>query len=183
MTLPSRSFARVTNAASSAFLWAVRRLAGPQVVEDTVELFRSLSSIEAGLRDRAAEAGRILRGATTAFVLVSSPRAEAIDEATHLVTALGEGGFPLRAVVVNLVHPRPGPLDGAALLDPGAGPLADQLALHRDLAALAAAEAREIASLQTLGADVPVVEVPMLDDDIHDLAGLAELGRLVLRTG
>ena len=31
----------------------MRRLAGPQIVEDTVEFFRSLANIEAGLRQRA----------------------------------------------------------------------------------------------------------------------------------
>ncbi len=37
LTAGQRAFARVTNAAASMFLWAVRRLAGPQIVEDTVE--------------------------------------------------------------------------------------------------------------------------------------------------
>ena len=55
LTIPTRSLARVTNAASSAFLWTVKRLAGPQIVQDTVEFFRSISSLEAGLRQRAAE--------------------------------------------------------------------------------------------------------------------------------
>lgn len=179
LTVPGRSFARVTHAGSAAFLWAIRRLAGPKVVEDTIEFFRSLSGMEAGLRQRASETAKILRSDRTAFVLVCSPRAEAIDEAVHLELALREGGFPLRTIVVNLVHPTPPPLgivppDGLA-----PGPLADQLAFHRELTELAADEEREMSTLRALAADVPLVEVPLLDD-VQDLTGLAQLAKHLL---
>ena len=150
------------------------------MVEDTIELFRSLSAMEAGLRERAAETAAVLRSDRTAFVLVSSPRAEAIDEAVHLADALRVGGYPLAATVINLVHPTPMALGAVAALDDLApGPLADQVVFHRDLTALAADEAHEMRALQTLAAGVPVIEVPLLDD-VQDLSGLAALGaRLV----
>jgi anion-transporting ArsA/GET3 family ATPase len=179
LTVPGRTFARVTNAGSSAFLWAIRRLAGPKVVEDTVEFFRSLSGMEAGLRQRAAETSRILRSGDTAFVLVSSPRAEAIDEAVHLAGALRDGDFPLESMIINLVHPTPAPLAVQPPADLPPGPLADQFAFYHDLALLAADEEREMGTLRTLAADVPVTEVPLLDD-VQDLTGLAALGRLLL---
>ncbi|MBI4934140.1 MAG: ArsA family ATPase [Actinobacteria bacterium] len=179
LTVPGRSFARVTNAGSSAFLWAIRKLAGPKVVEDTIEFFRSLSGMEAGLRQRAAETAQILRSEHTAFVLVSSPRAEAIDEAAHLAGALREGGFPLEAMVVNLVSPTPAPLGMPSPRDLAPGPLKDQLDLHRDLTELAADEAREMGTLRTLAGDVPLAEVPLLDD-VQDLAGLTNLGAHLL---
>ena len=179
--VPGRSFARVTNAGSSAFLWAIRRLAGPKVVEDTIEFFRSLSGMEAGLRQRAAETAQILRSEETAFVLVSSPRAEAIDEAVHLAGALRDGGFPLHAMVVNLVHPTPAPLGMEVPADLPPGPLTDQFDLHRELTALVADEAREMNTLRTLADDAALVEVPLLDD-VQDLAGLAVLGGHLLST-
>jgi anion-transporting ArsA/GET3 family ATPase len=181
LTVPGRSLARVTNAGSAAFLWAIRRLAGPKVVEDTIEFFRSLSGMEAGLRSRAAETAQILRNDRTAFVLVSSPRAEAIDEAVHLELALREGGFPLDAMVINLVHPTPASLGMVAPTDLPAGPLADLFDMYRDLAALAADEEREMGTLRTLAGEIPLVEVPMLDD-VQDLAGLEVLGRHLLST-
>jgi anion-transporting ArsA/GET3 family ATPase len=180
LTVPGRSFARITNAGASTFLWAIRRLAGAKVVEDTVEFFRSLSGMEAGLRQRAAETAKILRRDGTAFVLVSSPRAEAIDEAVHLAGALRTGGFPLLATVINLVHPTPLPLT-APVTSLAPGPLADQFALHADLVALAADEAREMTTLRTLAGGVPVIEVPLLDD-VQDLSGLANLGRYLLES-
>lgn len=181
LTAPGRSLARVTNAGASAFLWAIRRLAGPQVVEDTIEFFRALAGIEAGLRQRAADTAAVLRSAGTSFVLVSSPRAEAIDEAVHLAEALRIGGYPLAATVVNLVHPTPTPIDADTidtLADIGDGPLADQLTFHRELSALADAETREIRTLRAHAGSTPLVEVPLLDD-ISDLAALAALGSLL----
>jgi anion-transporting ArsA/GET3 family ATPase len=177
LTLPGRSFARVTSAATGAFVWVVRRLAGPQIVEDTIEFFRSLSGIEAGLRDRAAEVAELLRGEDAAFVVVSSPRGEAVDEATHLSEALSAKGFPLAAVVVNLVHPAPGAVH---VPDGVTGDLADLLAAHTDLTAIAVGEAVEIDALAAVAGGATLVRVPMLDDDVHDLAGLARLGELLL---
>lgn len=181
LTMPSRSFAKVTNAASSAFLWTVKRLAGPTIVEDTIEFFRAISGLEAGLRQRAAEMAALLRADHTAFVLVSSPRAEAIDEASFLAGALHEGGFRLGGVVVNLVHPLPPALH----LDPAAiaaleGPLADQVAYHLELTALAEAERREMEQLEELADGAPVVDVPLLDHDVHDVAALVELGAVLV---
>jgi anion-transporting ArsA/GET3 family ATPase len=182
VAIPGRSFAKVTNTATGAFLWAVRRLAGPKVVEDTIEFFRSLAGLEEGLRERAAEASQILRNDKTAFVLVSSPRAEAIDEATHLVEALNDGGFPLQAVVINLVHPTPDPLSGLAGDQLTDGPLADLVEFHRELSALSADESREMSALSALAGEVPVVKIPVLDEDIHDLDGLAHLGTFLVTT-
>jgi anion-transporting ArsA/GET3 family ATPase len=178
LTLPSRGLAKVTNAGASAFLWAIRRLAGPKVVEDTIEFFRSLSGMEAGLRQRAAETAKILRSESTAFVLVSSPRAEAIDEAAHLSGALLDGGFPLLSIVINLVQPTPVFADGPLPADVPPGPLADLIDMYRELVALHADEEREMATLRTLAGDLPVVEVPLMDD-VQDLAGLTALGHIL----
>lgn len=184
LTMPSRSFAKVTNAATTAFLWTVKRLAGPSIVEDTVEFFRSISGMEAGLRERAGEVGALLRSQRAAFVLVSSPRAEAIDEAVFMAAALNDGGFHLSAVVVNLVHPLPGPLTAALLargretkVDPV---LAQQLEYHCELRSLALAERHEIESLvAAVPGPVPVTQVPLLDHDVHDVAALNDVGRLL----
>ena len=182
LTLPGRSFAKVTNAATSAFLWTVKRLAGPKIVEETIEFFRAMSGMEAGLRSRAAEMSALLRHADTAFVLVSSPRSEAIDEARFLAEALDAGGYGLGAVVVNLVHPLPAPLSDDLLAADLDGPLAEMVDHHRELTALATAERDEIRTVQALAGDAPVVQVPLLDHDVHDVDALAELGA-ILRQG
>ena len=183
LTAGQRAFARVTNAAASMFLWAVKRLAGPQIVEDTIEFFRSLANIEPGLRTRAEEVSTLLRSDAATFVVVSSPRAEAIGEAEHLIGALRDGSFPFAGVVVNLIHPLPIELsaaDRAELEDLGPGPLADHVAWHDELLTLATAERNELAVLEDLAEDVTVVELPLLPVDVHDVDGLVGLAeRLV----
>lgn len=186
LAIPTRSFARITNAASTAFLWTVKRLAGTKIVEEIIEFFRSLSGMEAGLRTRAAEMSALLRSPSTAFVLVSSPRAEAIDEATFLAEALGTGGFQLGGVVANMVHPTPAPLSAGLVRSWSAGkvagPLAEQIGYHQELSALAAAEQLELATLRGIAQGAPLREIQLLDHDVHDLAALTELGALLVET-
>ncbi|MEP6299986.1 MAG: hypothetical protein ABJ382_21930, partial [Ilumatobacter sp.] len=183
LTVGQRTFAKITDAASSMFLWAVKRLAGPQIVEDTVQFFRSLANIEGGLRQRAKEVSRLLRGDRTSFVVVCSPRAEAVGEAEHLLDAIAAKHFPLGGLVVNLIHPLPDPLSDAdveLLADIGEGPLAEQVEWHRELTRLATAERNELVALEKLAGDAPIVELPLLDVDIHDVPGLIGLAaRLV----
>jgi len=183
LTAGQRAFAKITDAAASMFLWAVKRLAGPQIVEDTIGFFRSLANIEGGLRKRAEEVSALLRDEQTSFVVVCSPRAEAVGEAEHLVEALHDKHFPFSGLVVNLIHPAPEPLsktDAALLADLGDGPLADHVAWHQGLTDLAAAERAELVDLEVLAGDTPVIELPLLDVDIHDVPGLIDLSlRLV----
>jgi anion-transporting ArsA/GET3 family ATPase len=179
LTMPGRSMARVTSTAATAFSWTVKRLAGPRIVEDTVDLFRSMAGLEDGLRSRASEVSALLRQQGTSFVLVSSPRAEAIDEAQHLADALQTGGYRLNAVVANLVHPLPAPCDLADAVVPAGSALADQLEHHHQLTALATAERDELQALWSSieGTDHPAVqrEVLLLDHDVHALDTLAEI--------
>ena len=175
LTLGQRTFAKVTNAAASMFLWAVRRLAGPQIVEDTMEFFRSLANIEPGLRRRAGQVSALLRSRDATFVVVSSPRAEAIGESEHLVDALRAGGFPFGGVVINLIHPLPAELAADSLDDLEPGFLADQVAWYHDLRGLALAERHELAALVELAGDAPVVELALRDVDVHDVDGLTGL--------
>jgi len=184
LTVPGRTFARVANAASSAFLWTVRKLAGPRIVEDTLEFFRSISSMEEGLRRRADEVSSLLRAERTRFVVVTSPRAEAISESSFLLDGLRDGSFPVGGVVVNMVHPRPETIEAlTGDLDPevlGPGPFSDQLAHHRDLTALADAERAELAPFMADAAPAAVNELPLLDEDVHDLDGLRLLADLLV---
>ncbi len=183
LTVGQRAFAKITDAASSMFLWAVKRLAGPQIVEDTIQFFRSLANLEGGLRARAREVSKLLRSDETQFVVVSSPRAEAVGEAEHLLDALHEKGFPFGGLVVNLIHPLPEELtdeDAETLEALGDGPLRDHLEWHRELTTLAHLERTELITLEGLARKAPIVELPLLGVDIHDIPGLIELShRLV----
>ena len=108
-------------------------------------------------------------------MVVSSPRAEAIGEAEHLVDALRAGRFPFGGVVINLIHPLPDALDDDDLADLPPGPLADHVAWHDDLRRLALAERAELAALVELAGAAPVVELALRAVDVHDVEGLGDL--------
>ncbi|MEL6892900.1 MAG: ArsA-related P-loop ATPase [Actinomycetota bacterium] len=189
LTVGQRAFARVTNAAASAFLWAVKRLAGPQIVEDTLEFFRSITTLEGGLRERAEAVSARLREDSTAFVVITSPRAEAIGEARHLLDGLERGGFPFGALVANLLHPVPPELPDDGTLDPPwSDALRDQVEWHEELTRLAASEREQLDTLVRSAlidrrGDAPIVELALRDDDVHDLAGLADFADDVIEAG
>ena len=54
--------------------------------------------------------------------------------------------------------------------------LADLLELHDALETLAAAEQRRVHDLLETVPNLGVVQVPLLPDDVHDVAGLRRLG-------
>jgi hypothetical protein len=89
--------------------------------------------------------------------------------------------MPLGALVVNRIHQAgPVPQVPAAarrrLADADGRLLADLLELHDSLETLAAAEQRRVRDLLATVPNLGVVQVPMLADDVHDLAGLRRLG-------
>lgn len=180
LTAPSRSAVRAFSAAARLFLRTLRGIAGAQIVEDAIEFFQAFSGMEDGFRRRAADVDRMLRADTTAFVVVSSPRSEALREAGHLADALRDRDMSVNALVVNLVHPLPGPV--VAPPTGATGPLAALLDLHDELTALAEEERTEARTLIGPDAEAIVAELPLLDHDVHDLPGLGELAGLLVPT-
>ncbi|MEM1335718.1 MAG: hypothetical protein AAGG08_19910, partial [Actinomycetota bacterium] len=112
--------------------------------------------------------------------------AEAIGEARHLVDGLADGSFPFGALVTNLLHPLPPELpDDGTLDEPWSDALREQIEWHRELTELAAAERAEIAELtastESSWGDATLVEMPLRDQDIHDLDGLADFADDLVR--
>jgi anion-transporting ArsA/GET3 family ATPase len=128
----------------------------------------------------------LLGSPETAFVLVASPRADTVGEATHFAERLEAQGLAVRALVVNRMHPTFGGMAAAEARDcvaPAGGPDRPLGALWANLADFRAVAEREEETLAALAARVapaPVVRVPLLDDDVHDLDGLATVGSHLL---
>ncbi|HVM01908.1 MAG TPA: ArsA-related P-loop ATPase [Acidimicrobiales bacterium] len=183
LVTPGRAYLRAVGVATQAFLRTVSRVVGTEVVSDAVAFFRAFEGMEQGFRERAAKVQELLAGGTAAFVLVASPRGDAVGEARFFARRLGQSGIAVDALVVNRLHPR---FDGAGA-DGGSNALrlrASSLAgtalapLYANLADFRQVAEREEAHVAVLAAEVapaPVVRVPMLDDDVHDLDGLRRL--------
>lgn len=193
LMLPARSGLRIINTATRPLLRAIGKVVGSDVLADAVAFFQAFSGMESGFRQRAEEVTALLRAPSTRFVLVASPRRDTVAEAVWFADQIASQGLPVSAAVVNRAHPRfdkvdaigeadeieavqpSAPDDGGVIpLDDAAiRALVDNLAHLRRVAELERAELEPL--VERLG-DAPLVEVPLLDRDVHDLHGLTQLG-------
>ena len=185
LVTPTRAYIKAMNVATQAFLRTVSRVVGSEVVSDAIAFFQAFEGMEEGFRRRAQRMQALLAGGEAAFVLVASPRRDAVAEARFFAGKLAESGIGVDALVVNRLHPRFGAggqmSEEAAQLRARAQslagtPLAPLYANVADFRQVAEREESHFADLAERVAPAPVVRVPFLDDDVHDLDGLARLG-------
>ncbi|HVF33357.1 MAG TPA: ArsA-related P-loop ATPase [Acidimicrobiales bacterium] len=169
LMMPTRAYLKAVSIATQTFLRTISRVVGGEVVADAVAFFQAFEGMEQGFRDRAAEVLAMLKAPTTAFVLVTSPRRDAVEEASFFADKLGESGIGVDGLVVNRVHPS----FGDAPVPAGFGALSENLA---DFRRIAEREAHHVEALAGRVAPAPVARVPFLADDVHDLDGLARVG-------
>ena len=198
LMMPTRAYLRVASVAVQTFLRTVARVVGSEVIEDVVAFFRAFEGMEEGFRMRAQVVDDLLTDPATAFVLVCSPRRDAMEDATFFARRLAEAGQTVQALIVNRVHPSfgdeaPAGLRAAAeALRHAPAETPSAAAAHR-LAALYdnLADFREIAALERehiealrarIGGDSALAYVPYLAHDVHDFATLHEVGELLFDT-
>ena len=104
-----------------------------------------------------------------------------MTEAVWFAEQLAGQGIDRIAGVANRVHPSFGPGTAAeAEANAASAARAEVAALWRnvaDLRALAEAARDELAPFAALLGGAPLVEVPLLSGDVHDLDGLSEIRR------
>jgi anion-transporting ArsA/GET3 family ATPase len=182
---PTGLAARVAGRGASVALSVFKRIVGFDLLADLAEFFNAFSGMVDGFQARAKRVNSLLSDPHTCFLVVCGPQGEPINEAVYFHRKLVEAELPFGGVIVNKVHYPAERLRGesddlrAALSeklddDDLAGRVADNFA---DYQALAQRDAHNIehlaAELRTKG----VIRVPYLDEDVHDLGGLAEINR------
>jgi anion-transporting ArsA/GET3 family ATPase len=181
-----RMFLRPTRAVgrgAAPFLSVLRRVTGVDLISDLSTFFSLLGDMTEGFAQRAARVQEMLRAPGTAFVLVASAQRDSIDEAIWLRRMLEEGGIPFSGVVVNRVHHdmlgdrEPSDLNGALVGRIGPELAAAVAENFHDYHLLARRDERNIARLEAELNGSPLLLVPYLDDDVHDLEGLARVHR------
>lgn len=192
LMMPTRAYLRVASVAVQTFLRTISRVIGSEVVDDIVAFFRAFEGMEAGFRERAARVQALLANSGAAFVLVTSPRRDAIDEAQFFAQRLDDDRRSVAALIVNRVHPafgtelseglrlRADELRDSTLTEPGErlAALYDNLA---DFNEIAARERGHLADLTTRIGSGAVAYVPFMAHDVHDLAALSEIGDAIFR--
>lgn len=154
----------------------LQRVTGVDLLRDLSTFFRALGGMIDGFTERARRVGALLSDPGTTFLIVTAPRHDPVEEAIFFHRKLREAGMPFGGVVVNRVHQPPEdelPAAVAAELGPA---LAERVSVATsELAALAARDAANVEQLRNRLGDPPMILVPELDDDVHDLEGLARV--------
>ena len=176
---PTGFAARVAGRGTSMMFSILRRITGVDLLEDLSEFFRAFSGMVGGFRERANKVNELLSDDYSTFLVVCGPQSEAISEAKFFRGKLREQGLPFGGAVVNKVHRAGGELSPAAQKELastlGAELAARVSASYEDYRLLAERDAQNIGRLAKELETDRVIEVPYLDTDVHDLAGLFEV--------
>lgn len=169
--------------ASSALVFAIfARVTGVDMLADLSTFFRSLAGVIDAFGQRTRAVASLLRDPSTTFLIVTSPEHAPAREAQFLARQLASAGMSRGALIVNRVQDvdglaqRPAAEVRALLAERLDESLAARAAANlADFQQLARRDREEIARLSGALEERAPVLVPHLDEDVHDLAGLARV--------
>jgi anion-transporting ArsA/GET3 family ATPase len=197
-----RSAMKFLNVGMNMFTGVLGKILGANVLQDVSTFVAAMDSMFGGFRERADRTYQLLQAPGTAFLVVAAPERDALREAAYFVDRLETDRMPLAGLVLNRVHRTGAPqltaeralaaaetLEGDAAegeTDGEAGGSASAqesevlaaglLRLHADRVRTITHERRMRDRFVSIYPDVPLVEVPALAGDVHDLEGLREIG-------
>lgn len=163
---------------------------GKEFLNDISEFLLLFKDMYEGFRERHERVLQLFRSSRTAFITVCAPTEPSVEVAGFFADELRRRGYPRVGLVVNQVHRCVDePLEPEVLLGKDAQELAQGLeartaaslvarlgAAHGRLRQLAAAERRLIQlAAKHNPPDAFLVELPWLEQQIHDLPGLLAL--------
>ncbi|GAB7182206.1 ArsA family ATPase [Kitasatospora sp. Ki12] len=187
-----RSAMRFLNAGMGLLTGTLGKIFGAQLLTDVQTFVSAMDSMFGGFRERADRTYQLLKAPGTAFLVVAAPERDALREAAYFVDRLAADRMPLAGLVLNRVHGTGAPqltaeraLAAAEALEENgsehSSPEAELLAagllrLHAERMQILGRERRTRDRFVSVYPDVPIVEVPALPGDVHDLEGLRAIG-------
>jgi anion-transporting ArsA/GET3 family ATPase len=173
------------------FTGVLSKIIGSQVVNDVGTFVAAIDSTFGGFRERAEVTYTLLQDQGTSFIVIAAPEPDALREASYFVERLRHDAMPLAGLVLNRVQP----ISATSLSSEQAMAAAERLRERDDVP-----DSRLTADLLDLHAQrmrtwtrqshlaqrftsahpgVAIATVPALAEDVHDLAGLNEIGDLL----
>jgi anion-transporting ArsA/GET3 family ATPase len=189
-----KAIGRVAAIGSGVFLKVASRITGAGVLDDLAEFFQSFEGMYEGFKNRAQAVYKLLQSPESAFVVVASPETPALREARYFLQRLAQDGMPTAGLVVNRTTP--------ALPEPLRGLTRDRVGRTADRLGEGGPEQRAVAALLRLAVDRAdvhrreqhaiaaalhgvdpraLIEVPLLQTDVHDVPGLEQLASHLMR--
>jgi anion-transporting ArsA/GET3 family ATPase len=181
---------RIFGRGTSMMFGVLRRITGVDLLEDLAEFFQAMSGMVGGFQERARRVNELLADRETTFLVVCGPQGEPISEAVYFHRKLVEAKLPFGGVIVNKVHYEDElDTDGEDLGPKLVDALGDEDLARRvedNFADFRTLSERDREAVRHLAAEMrtrAVIEVPYLDEDVHDLAGLMEINRYLFASG
>ncbi|MGA7118834.1 MAG: ArsA-related P-loop ATPase [Polyangiaceae bacterium] len=172
------------------------RITGGSFLEAMAEFITELNDLFGGFRERAKIVEAALRSPEVSFVLATSPAPMSIQEVVFFSDRLEASQMPRGAFVVNRFRLPPPLADAAPTEEEVATAVSARgLALdedaparlvhaHADAVRLADLDAMHVRALEgRVQGKVPVVRIPELSSDVHDLEGLGKLSAMLMGGG
>jgi anion-transporting ArsA/GET3 family ATPase len=187
---PARGPARLMTAGIGMITGALNKILGAGFLTDLQTFVSALDTVFGGFRQRAQQTYALLQADGTAFLVVAAPEPDALREAAYFVERLSEDRMPLAGLVVNRsTPPAPGRLSADSAMaaadrlgdDEDTSVTAALLRLHADRVRLTEREGALREGFARAHPQVPTAVVPALAGDVHDLAGLRQVGDLLSR--
>ena len=181
---------------AGAVLRGIARITGAGFLESLSEFLSELNDLFGGFKERAREVESSLRSPDVAFILVSGTGPTSIQEVLFFEDRLAQSSMARGAFVVNRFHRQPpsanrspsesdvaSEISGKHLsLDAGAA--SRVIRAYADSTKLAALDALHVEALRRhLADEVPIVRIPELTTDVHDLGGLNAVADLLMTGG
>jgi len=183
---------------ASVVLKGIGRITGGGFLEAMAELITELNDLFGGFKERAEIVQKTLRSNDVAFILVTSPAPMSLREVRYFAERLIEHHMPLGAFVVNRLHLAPSVAEHPANVAEATTAIRAVVGLdallgedggervahaHADAFALATLDARHVKALDEVKKSAPLVRVPDLASDVHDVGLLAELADTLIAGG
>ena len=177
---PGRRGLKVFGRGTGLLFSVLKRATGVDLLQDLSDFFNTFGEMAEGFRERAERVNALLADQRTSFLLVTSPQRDSIDEAIFFGDRLREAQLPFGGVVVNRMHELAAGDSNGAVESDVAELLGDRLGrkVARTLAdyrRLAERDRRNVALLRERLGPHPMITVPYLEEDVHDIRGLARM--------
>lgn len=172
---PTRLGLRAVELGAQLMLRTIAKVAGGQVVADTVQFFTEFEGMQQGFRERAERAQALLRSDRTSFALVCTPRRDTVDDALYLVTQLAGAGAKVSTVVANRCYPRYTPIGAQARSQMAGTPLEPLVVNLDELALVSSKEDAQLARLADALPSADIKRVPFLAREVSDVVALVDV--------
>lgn len=193
LTAPARgagnAIGRIAAMGFGIFTNVLGKILGAQVLADIGTFVAAIDTTFGGFRERADATYELLKQPGTAFIVVAAPESDALREASFFVERLQRDQMPLAGLVLNRVQDvadiglsseavttAAQKLREVSIESPANTLTASMLELHAERMQLKERQKRLAQRFGAAHPGVPMVSVPAMAEDIHDLDGLRDIG-------